>query len=911
MNYRFRLSVITALMACMFAAAPAYAAENGIQQTVAAETITAETNVAGTGTAEKEDPAATAAGETVEVPENAAAEGEETATASGEQPVQGNGAEKISGGTEASVQDTDGGMETEVPQIKETEETAPETDVSPKGEETAEKNPKHGPENSSIAEKTQETATAESEGTATGGETPAAELETAEPATEADQSLKDMDLVEEKAAGEKEPEAETDAAVSDGEKPEETKENEEKSITAPTGEQETQPVDPHVEAVVEASVPVKKAAAAAKAAEQVKSMVLKVIDYDGRGYGDGQMLSSRNKNLLIDTYVKESWGNVNSWLKGHGYTNFDIYISHYHDDHMDNVTRILNDGGYNVSRLYLPDPDYMTGSSSYMKDYISMYKSMIGTAKDRGVKVTYLKKGSSFNVGDVSAKVLWGTDYKNSNHDTHYINNNSLVTRFTCGETRYLNAGDIEAATERQILNAGVDVRADILKLSHHGGDTSNTEAFIKAVDPSFCYFNYVGDSPSEYAGTDSSSWAYRSAKTAEKYANVSSVRYNGDITYRVYDNVIAQELERNCVQQKVYIYDKNRRTKLKGIVVQSLNKRSRKYTEACAAKAGYISSASRKQGTYADDGWLIGNGSLQYYTKNNTIQKGWREISGGLYHFNETTGVKDTGWKTFGKNSFYFWSSGRAAKGFTKIGSKTYHFNAYGQQTKAGWRTIGGKKYYFGSKNEVLFGMQKIGNKKYIFNTKTGAMLTGPVTYKGKSYLCDKNGIVQTGGWKTYNGKKYYINPETGCLLARGFRKVGGKTYYFESGGVLTSRIGFAKIGGKTYYVRRDGSIKTGWLSLNGKMYYLRKNGTLLTGWLEKGGNKYYFRYDGMMLKGCGFRKLGKNTYYITKTGAVKTGWLRVGGKLYYMGSDGIMRTGRQKINGKTFRFSSDGALL
>ena len=153
MNYRFRLSVMTALMACMFAAAPAYAAENGIQQTVAAETITAETNVAGTGTAEKEDPAATAAGETVEVPENAAAEGEETATASGEQPVQGNGAEKISGGTEASVQDTDGGMETEVPQIKETEETAPETDVSPKGEETAEKNPKHGPKTAASQKK--------------------------------------------------------------------------------------------------------------------------------------------------------------------------------------------------------------------------------------------------------------------------------------------------------------------------------------------------------------------------------------------------------------------------------------------------------------------------------------------------------------------------------------------------------------------------------------------------------------------------------------------------------------------------------------------------------------------------------------------------------------------------------------
>jgi glucan-binding YG repeat protein/beta-lactamase superfamily II metal-dependent hydrolase len=837
---------MTALMACMLAAAPAYATENGIPQTAVAETGTAGTEAAGTGTAKKEDSAATDAEETAEPLEKAAGEGEKAAAAGGEQSVQENGAEEISGGTESSVQDTDGGGETEAPQTK---ETAPETAVSPEEEGAAGKDSEHGSENSGIAEKAQETPPAELEGIDTDGETLAAGTETVEPAAEADSGQKDAEPAEETSAGEKTLEAETDAAAGGGEKLEDTKENEEKTGSALAGEQETPPVDPHVEEVVEASVPVKKAAAVAKAAEQVKSMVLKVIDYDGRGYGDGQMLSSRNKNLLIDTYVKESWGNVNSWLKGHGYTNFDIYISHYHDDHMDNVTRILNDGGYNVSRLYLPNPDYMTGSSTYMKNYISMYKNMISTAKSRGVQITYLKKGSSFSIGDVSAKVLWGTDYSSGSHDTHYINNNSLVTRFTCGNTRYLNAGDIEAATERQILNAKIDVKADILKLSHHGGDTSNTEAFIRAVDPSFCYYNYTGDSPSRYAGDDRSSWANRSVKTAEKYANVSSVRYNGDITYRIYDDVIAQELERNYTQQKVYIYDKTRRTELKGIVTQSLNKRSRKHTESCAAKAGYTSSLSRRQGTRSNDGWLIGNGSLQYYVKNNTIQKGWKKIGGSLYHFNEKTGIKDTGWKVFGKNRFYFWGSGKAAMGFAKIGSKTYHFDENGRQTKTGWRTIGGKRYCFGSNNEVLFGIRKIGNKKYIFSAKTGEMLTGPVVYNGKRYLCDKNGVLQTGGWKVYNGKKYYIDPRTGYRLAGGFKKIGGKIYYFESSGVLTSRTGFTRIGGKTYYVRADGSVKTGWLG--------------------------------------------------------------VSGKLYYMGSDGIMRTGRQKINGKTFRFSSDGVRL
>ena len=131
-----------------------------------------------------------------------------------------------------------------------------------------------------------------------------------------------------------------------------------------------------------AAAPVLKSAAVAvgKAAQ----MTLEVIDYLDEGFGDSQMLSSAGSRLLIDTYSPGSWDVLDSWLNDKKYMDFDIYISHYHNDHMGNVINILNDGKYKVSKLYLPDYGYMTGSSSYMQDYRSDCQGQGRTDRDAG-----------------------------------------------------------------------------------------------------------------------------------------------------------------------------------------------------------------------------------------------------------------------------------------------------------------------------------------------------------------------------------------------------------------------------------------------------------------------------------------------------------------------------------------------
>ena len=677
-------------------------------------------------------------------------------------------------------------------------------------------------------------------------------VEEADPATAEQQTMEGADP----AAAEQQLQAE--AGLTTAEEQPATEAAEEQSVPATTDQQVPAELDP---ATAAAQLPTEVAPAAkaeavsetkalekqsltAAVSQKIKQMKLEVIDFKNQGYGDSQMLTSSGKKLLIDTYVKESWGALNDWLSDHGYRDFDIYVSHYHDDHMGNIRNILNDGKYKVTNLYLPDFSYMNGTSEYMVDYIAWCKRIINNAKEKNVKITYLKKGSSFKVGDVDVNVLWGANFKSGWHGRSYINNNSLVTRFTCGNTRYLNAGDIELEAEKQILKEKVDVKADIFKMSHHGSDTSNSDAFLKAVNASFYYYNSLNDSPSKYSA--SGTMSYDTARRAKKYGNVASVRYNGDITYTVYDNIISQDLKRNYTEQKVYLYDKSDSKKLEGVVTHKLNKATTRKVDD-RAYDGYSSASAKRAGTYVEDGWVRGNAGNEYYYKNNEPLTGWKKIDGDLYHFNTKTAKRDTGWKKFGKFTFYFDGAGRVAKGNRKIGNSVYHFDAQGRLVKAGW--------------------------------------------------------VET------NGRRSYVSPATGTVLT-GFKKVNGAIYYFDANGYLLRDSGFVKLGGKTYYKKNDGSMKTGWLSVNGKLYYMNADGSMRTKWLKKGEKLFYFQPDGALIEKRGFVRIGKKIFFVCKDGFMKTGWLRVNGKLYYMGTDGARRTGWQKIGRRSFYFEKDGAL-
>ena len=601
------------------------------------------------------------------------------------------------------------------------------------------------------------------------------------------------------------------------------------------------------------------------------------------------MVSSGGKNLLMDTYIRDKYDTLINYLDDHHFYTFDIYLSHYHYDHMDQIPSILYDSRFNISKVYLPDPAYLkkgAQSSSYCKSFLDGYDNIVKAANDTGTQIVYLKKGSSFTVGNAKVSILWGCSYSSSSYDASYINNNSLVAKVTSGTVSYLNCGDIEKQTENQILSSGINISADIFKFNHHGGNTSNTASFLKKVNPSFAYYNWVGDSPSSFGG----GWVQSSIDGIKNTCNIYSTRYNGMLTFSVKAGHISVAGERNMNSVNVQIKDGS------GRVVNTVNYQFNNALD-------YVVTASMKSSAATV---TAADASTTLPTRYAYVAK-FIETSGGVKYRN-----KDGSYST---------------NKFQKIDGDTYYFDQNGYRA-TGFKSIGGKTYYFDSDGKMLLRWKRINGKKYLFDPVDGHMHTGWEWVSEKNawyYLSPQTGYLLEG-WLDQGGKRYYLAP-VDFYAVTGWQFIGGKWYFFDTKN-CDMKTGWLTDGGKTYYLASNGAMVTGTQNIGGKTYTFNSSGALVgqapaggsgttassaasasaasssgvTKW-EYTGGKWKYLLNGNYLKNC-FRKIDGETYLFDGNGIMLTGFQKVGGKTYYFDSSGKMLLRWKRINGKKYLF-------
>jgi competence protein ComEC len=108
---------------------------------------------------------------------------------------------------------------------------------------------------------------------------------------------------------------------------------------------------------------------------------------------------------------------------------------------------------------------------------------LLAAAARRGVKVA---RPRALRRGAVTVTPLWPRGFEGACGDPGFsANDNSIVLRLTYGRAAVLLTGDIERPVEAELLRAGAGLRADLLKVPHHGSDSSSSEALIRAVRPS------------------------------------------------------------------------------------------------------------------------------------------------------------------------------------------------------------------------------------------------------------------------------------------------------------------------------------------------------------------------------------------------------------------------------------------
>ena len=102
-----------------------------------------------------------------------------------------------------------------------------------------------------------------------------------------------------------------------------------------------------------------------------------------------------------------------------------------------------------------------------------------------GAEVVEASRGMAVALGEEAALLALNPPAPPLSGTDSDANNNGLALRLTYGETSALLMADLFAEAEWAMLDAGVDVSADLLKVGHHGSATSTSPEFLAAVGPS------------------------------------------------------------------------------------------------------------------------------------------------------------------------------------------------------------------------------------------------------------------------------------------------------------------------------------------------------------------------------------------------------------------------------------------
>ncbi len=148
-----------------------------------------------------------------------------------------------------------------------------------------------------------------------------------------------------------------------------------------------------------------------------------------------------------------------------------VALTHAHDDHAGGLPAVIEN--FHPSELWT---GAMVPSAAW--------SAVRDKARAEHVRIKALTSGRSFDFGGARVEVISPpADYIPGDSPT---NNDSLGIRVTFGSRSLLLTGDMEKPMERSALALGEPLRADILKVGHHGSNTSSVDPFLDAVSPAF-----------------------------------------------------------------------------------------------------------------------------------------------------------------------------------------------------------------------------------------------------------------------------------------------------------------------------------------------------------------------------------------------------------------------------------------
>ncbi len=221
------------------------------------------------------------------------------------------------------------------------------------------------------------------------------------------------------------------------------------------------------------------------------------------GQGDAAIVLCDGEAMMIDGGESKYSQLIFSYLrKTLNLSYIDVMVaSHPHADHVGGLSAALN--ACQVGVLYTPEADYPSKT----------WDSVLKYADAQGTPVIIPMPGDVFDLGGATVEVLGPLWYSNNTNDL------SLIMRITYGDVSFLFTGDAEWDEEHDLVEAGIDINADVLKVCHHGSSTSSSYVFLREVSPKYAVISVGEDNQYDHP----------TVETLSRLTDVGAVIYRTD----------------------------------------------------------------------------------------------------------------------------------------------------------------------------------------------------------------------------------------------------------------------------------------------------------------------------------------------------------------------------------------------
>lgn len=200
------------------------------------------------------------------------------------------------------------------------------------------------------------------------------------------------------------------------------------------------------------------------------------------GQGDAILVQAPSgENMLIDGGERSASGDLIKYLRAQGVRKLNVVVAtHPHTDHIGGLSAVLE----TFPVALVCDPGKAGTSNTY--------SNFLDLVDKKNIPFYLARRGNRLHFANgITVDIL------NPTNDVgkESMNNASVVLRMTFGKISFLFTGDLEDDMEKKMIKAGVNLQAEVLKVGHHGSDSSTSTLFLGRIAPKIALIS-VGNNP-------------------------------------------------------------------------------------------------------------------------------------------------------------------------------------------------------------------------------------------------------------------------------------------------------------------------------------------------------------------------------------------------------------------------------